>query len=190
MNRQSKAGRLFRSVFFWVFLVSGAAFLATAQDDVKETLTFGDDSYEYRIRVDAPISPDSAYTMLADSSTMRYFNNSDSVVIKEVDSDIYDIISKFRYFTVQGSSVFRRKLFPDQDSIAIWVLSFEHSSGMVPVPEKVDAHYKIAQTEEGAAITYYQKVSLDKEIGWMHRKMIGMQLKQFHKKFKALFDVK
>ncbi len=146
------------------------------------TLTKTSNSYIVNISCRSPLSADTLFSFLFDTSSVRKINTyNDSIRFLMIDSTKYEIKTFFHYLAYRGYSIYRKSAFKKDDSISIELEKFVHNFTALPKPVKASIYYKITDESTYRVITYIQSVTVDKNIGWIESKTLKWQFERFSK---------
>lgn len=138
-----------------------------------------ENGYSFDYSFESCLEDDSLLSVLFDMShLMKYSSQVDDMSIIEKEKNSYTVSFSIKYLFYSSESVFRRTIFPNDNTIVIEMISFTHNSMSIPKMLKSRVEYKVKMNKNGTEVSYSQKCHFEKPVNWFYLKIIEGKLNE------------
>lgn len=152
-----------------------------AQSDIIMEMNVLNRHYDFKMEFVTEFEPDEVTQILYDFNHLQQYlkRNMESKLL-DVDSAGYLVEFSLEKFFYSYNAQFKRIIQNDKNRVDIIMQSFDQRPKNLPKVIKFDAFYLAEKLENGKTkITYVQDVELNGDGGWIYKKMVKLNLKNF-----------
>lgn len=152
-----------------------------AESDILMEMNILDSRYNFKMEFVTDFEPDVVTQILYDFNHLQQYlkRNMESKLL-DVDSAGYLVEFSLEKFFYSYHAQFKRIIQNDKNRVDIIMQSFDQKPKNLPKVSKFEGYYLAEKLENGKTkITYVQDVELNGNGGWIYKKMVKLNLKNF-----------